>query len=180
MTVRATGRRWRGIEAEHEAAVDDYVALAMSLTDQAWRRAPGPDAWTPAAVTLHLCQSYEMGRAAAEEGATMRLRVPAPMAWVLGRFYLPVILARGRFPRGAIAPVEVRPAADAAGALTIPEGVARLRASAAAAATALMDAPRSLRVRHAYFGALSPATALRLLSAHTRHHTRLLREPAAR
>ena len=35
------------------------------------------------------------------------------------------------------------------------------------------------RVAHAYFGALTPHAALRLLSAHTRHHARALALPRA-
>jgi hypothetical protein len=69
----------------------------------------------------------------------------------------------------------VRPDAEEAERATAAQAVARLRQSADAAAAALHLAARDRpapRITHAYFGALRPLAALRLLSAHTRHHAR--------
>ena len=56
-------------------------------------------------------------------------------------------------------------------------GVERLERVCADAATALRGAARKRPMptaQHAYFGTLTPYIALRLLSAHTRHHGRAL------
>jgi hypothetical protein len=103
----------------------------------------------------------------------MRLRVPRPAAWFARTVLLPRMLAAERFPRGAEAPAEVRPDLARARAFDQPEMRAHLCAVAEAAARALRDADEqrpAVRVTHAYFGPLRSLAALRLLSAHTRHH----------
>lgn len=107
----------------------------------------------------------------------MRLRVSKRYAWFLRTFVLPLILATKRFPP-ATAPREVRPNADEAEKLTADAAAIRLRRAADNAVTAFRGAGgkgTSPLMNHAYFGPLDPYTALRLLSAHTRHHTRALR-----
>jgi hypothetical protein len=107
----------------------------------------------------------------------MRLMISQPGAWFLRTLMLPMIFATKRFPRGATAPVEVVP--DAAEArLLMPDAAAtRLQRVADQAAAALRRAAAeraATSFTHAYFGRLAPHATLRLLSAHTRHHARVL------
>ena len=105
----------------------------------------------------------------------MRMLVAAPVAWFSRVVILPLLLASGRFPRGARAPREVVPDLAEAQSLSQTDAVARLEHIAREAASALRDAARRRPMptaRHAYFGVLTPYTAFRLLSAHTRHHAR--------
>ncbi len=107
----------------------------------------------------------------------MRLRVSQPVALFSRIVILPVILTFKRFPRGARAPSEVAPDAAEARLLMPEEAATRLRRVADEAAAALRRAAAERpapSMTHAYFGALSPYAALRLLSAHTRHHARAL------
>jgi hypothetical protein len=109
----------------------------------------------------------------------MRLRVSEPYAWLLRTLMLPVIVATKRFPRGARAPREVAPDLEEAKLLTPDAAAARLKrvADQAAAAFRRAGGGRSApSMTHAYFGALTPYAALRMLSAHTRHHARALHE----
>lgn len=106
-------------------------------------------------------------------------------AWVTGPLrtvVLPVLLALGTFPRGGRAPALLapthpltvahrHPSADAARA-----ALARLGGDVAVAFAAAMRAGGP-RVPHAYFGAMPPGLAWRVLSAHTAHHARLLTDP---
>lgn len=105
----------------------------------------------------------------------MRLRAPTFVVFLSRTVILPVMLWRKRFPREAPAPSEVRPDLSRAHALTQVDLLEMLAAAADRAVTALRQ-PHASRVTHAYFGALSPYRALRLLTAHTRHHTGGLRE----
>jgi hypothetical protein len=128
-------------------------------------------------VVLHVCGAYEFARAAADGGAGMRPLVSRPAAWLGRTVLLPALLASGRFPRGAAAPAEVAPDLAEAARVTPAAAAERLARAAAAAAGALRRAAAerpSARVRHAYFGPLAPLDALRLVSAHTRHHARAL------
>lgn len=169
--------RWARAHGEHVQAVGAFVSLCERIAASDWHVAPAPGKWTPADVTLHLCHAYELGRDAATGGAAMRLRVTPFRARVLRTVVLPVILLTDRFPRGVPAPKEVAPDTAASAQLSRETALARLERAAQQAAKNLQLAAGEdpgARVTHAYFGALSHLAALRVLSAHTRHHTRAL------
>ena len=171
-------RRWARALDDHALAVEAFVAAIARVPETAWHQEPAPGKWSPATVALHLVDAYELGSRAAIGGASMRLVVPPWRAWILRKALLPILIMRGRFPR-ARAPREVRPNVDAALALTRPAATERLRASAQEAAAAFHAAermPDHQRFVHAYFGPVSPYQALRMLTAHTQHHTRTLAE----
>lgn len=177
--MTADSGRWGSAIAEHERVVADFVASIRRFDAGAWHRPPAPGRWSAAEVALHVCESYEFGIAAARGGPGMRLRTTPIVAWFARTILLPRLLARERFPRGASAPSEVRPDPQVALRLTPAEATSRLQDVAASAASALRtaaDQGSGIRVTHAYFGPLTPLMALRLLSAHTRHHTRGLEE----
>lgn len=153
--------------------VAHFGARAAAFAPDRWHRRPAPGRWSAAELTLHVCESYAYGVAAASGSPGMRLRVPRVIAWVSRTVLLPRMLDAGRFPRGARAPEEVVPDAGAALALTPRAAALRLTRVAQEALDALRAAAErtpSRRITHAYFGPLTPLLALRLLSAHTRHH----------
>lgn len=169
-------RRWARALDDHDGAIEAYIATIAGIPADAWHREPAPGKWSAATVTLHLVEAYELGCRAVIGGASMRLVVPPWRAWILRKVLLPILIVRGRFPR-ARAPREVRPDLDAAMAWTRADATERLRASAADAATSFRAAdrtPERRRFTHAYFGPLSPYLALRMLTAHTQHHTHVL------
>ena len=173
--------RWDLARAEHAQVLAHFLDAARAVPETRWQQAPSAGRWSAAVLTLHVTLSYEYGEAAARGQARMRRRVPWVAAWFARTVLLPRLLAAQRFPRGAESPSEVVPEEAVARRLTREALLERLVASASASAAALEDAeltnPRR-RVTHAYFGALSPWLAQRLLSAHTRHHTAGLRERA--
>jgi hypothetical protein len=163
------------VRDEHDAAVRELVATCERIPLDRWHQAPTPGKWSPSDVVLHLCRAYELGRDAANGGPGMRLLVTPSRAWALRTILLPVILLTDRFPRGVRAPREVVPDASER---PVPEAaMARLERAAQEAAVALRRAADGRpvpRMMHAYFGPLTPRAALRVLSAHTRHHARAL------
>lgn len=168
-------RGWRRAREEHQRALQEFAHALEAIPATSWTRAPAPGKWSPAAVTLHVARAYELGDSAIRGGPGMRLRLRPPQAWVLRNVMLPFFLARGRFPRGADAPGEVVPDLEEANRLTVAAATDRLAAAANAALASLAAAgeqPEPPRLRHAYFGDLSPLVTLRLLSLHTRHHAR--------
>ena len=173
--------RWTAAAVEHDEAVRDFLDAMARVPTDTWQRPRAAGKWSPAALALHVCRAYEYGREAATTGAVMRLKVPPAAAWVSRVAVLPLLLALGRFPKGADAPAEVLPDLDEAARSTPALLATRLQATAGEALTLLRDTARtrpSLRCTHAYFGPMSPLTTLRLLSAHTRHHAKGL--PGAR
>jgi len=170
-------RRWNVALAEHESVVRDFLEVCERCAPSDWHLEPAPGKWSTAAVALHVCRTYEMGRDAMAGGTSMRLRVSTRYSWLLRTLVLPVVFATKRLPRGARVPREVAPDLDEANLLTPTAAVGRLKRVAHEAAGALRRAGRDRSpplMTHAYFGPLAPYAALRLLSAHTRHHARLL------
>lgn len=170
-------RRWVAAIAEHDTVVREFLDECERCPSGDWQRAPGAGKWSTAAVALHICRAYELGQNAMAGGGSMRLRVSKPYAWLLRTLMLPVILATQRFPRGVRVPREVAPDLEEAKLLTQDAARARLKRVADEAAAAFRQAGRDRSapsMTHAYFGALTPYTALRMLSAHTRHHARAL------
>lgn len=166
-----TPRRWTRALAEHDQVVHGFLEAIGRVETVQWHQPRAPGKWSPAALTLHVCEAYAFGRDAARGGPGMRLRVPPAVARASRLVLLPLSLLTRQFPRGADAPAEVVPDLEQAGAMTPRSAADRLSALAAEAAVALRQAPPATRLTHAYFGPLSPYTTLRLLSAHTRHHT---------
>jgi hypothetical protein len=171
--------RWSRALDEHREVVGDAVAVIEAIPSTLWSQPLGPSRWTFAAMALHIGQAYEFSRNAALRGDEMRLRVPAAAAWIARHTLLPLSLATRRFPQGARAPREVRPDESLALTLTPQACAAHVAARAAEAVGALHAADPSLRVQHAYFGPIPALTALRVLSAHTRHHVSGLRAAEA-
>jgi hypothetical protein len=169
------GWRWSAALREHETAVREFLAACGRIAPDGWQHAPAPSKWTAAAVVLHVCRAYELGRDAAAGSPGMRLKVSPTAALVSRMLILPVVLATHRFPRGARSPREVFPDASEASLLLQDVAIRRLGDAAKQAARGLRQAAAGRpvpRVTHAYFGPLAPLATLRLLSAHTVHHAR--------
>lgn len=175
----ASHRAWTAATIEHDAVLVDFITHVQRVQPHHWWLSTKTGKWSPAEEALHVVIAYEIGTGAAAapngEGG-MRMLVSPERAWLSRQFLLPLLLMTKRFPRGAKAPAEVVPSLPEAATLTVAALAARL-------VTAASDAVRSLRASdertttprrfvHAYFGPLDPLTTLRLLSAHTRHHTR--------
>lgn len=171
MTLLPDNPAWTRALAEHATALDEFVMRIESVPDDAWHHERAPGKWSPAALALHVIDSYALCHATLRNGGGgMRLRVAPWKAWVGRTIYFPIMLALGRFPQGAKAPSEVRPDLEAATRLDRATAITTVRQVADNAVAALLATPRSTRFVHAYFGGLSPRMTLRLLGAHTRHH----------
>lgn len=176
----ASERAWAAALAEHEAVLGAFLAGISRVAPARWWQPPAAGKWSPAEVALHVTLAYEFGSAAVNAGAAMRPRVPPLGAWLARCVLLPALLRVGAFPRGAASPPEVLPSPLEARTLTAADAARRLAQAGASAARSLCsaDARRpAVRVTHAYFGPLAPCAALRLLTAHTRHHAQHLVAP---
>ena len=165
---------WATALAEHEHEIAAYVRRMRAVPPAVWAAPRADGRWHDAAEALHVVMAYELCVDACRRGRQMRVVVSPMVAWASRTVLLPLFLGTRTFPRNARAPREVRPDVAAAIALSCVELVARLTSAAHDAAHGLREADDRqppFRLMHAYFGALPPLTALRLLSAHTRHHT---------
>jgi hypothetical protein len=101
--------RWSAALAGHETAVREFLAACGRIPPDEWQRSAVPGKWSTAAVVLHVCRAYELGRDAAAGGPGMRLKVSPSAARISRMLILPAVLATHRFPRGARSPREIFP-----------------------------------------------------------------------
>jgi hypothetical protein len=169
---------WATLVARHSQAVEAFVRTSRRVPSERWSLPLGPGKWSPAEITSHLNESYQVLRGELAGRPGMQLRLSRLQRWTLRYRVLPRILASGNFPEGARAPREIRPReviTDPGAALHM------LSTQADAFVQELTDRARSGRVRltHAYFGSMSARQSLILVTVHTRHHARQLAAAAA-
>jgi hypothetical protein len=161
------------LTADHTAALAEFADTARGLPPERWAVPLTPGKWSPAEVTGHLAEAYQVLNVELAGGAGMRLLGSPLQRWILRHTLLPRILSSGRFPAHARAPAETRPLRAEAR----PEaGIAALTRVAEQFMDALGARASVERVRltHAYFGPLGLRQAVRLCAVHTRHHARQL------
>jgi hypothetical protein len=163
-----SSRRLEVALAEHRAAVHAFVSLASGISQADWDRPAAQGKWSPGEITAHLRLTLERLREELEGGRRMRYVLPSWKRLCLRWVILRRILRTGRFPNGAPAPRETRPASSG------PPQAEALRDLVAAAdelATACRSCPTARRrLTHPYFGSLTVARFHRLLAIHTLHH----------
>ena len=160
-------------EADHRAAVEAVADALRRVEPSAWRVPGRPGKWTPAEIAHHLALAYEPPMSELSGGSGYALRIPLWKRRLLRWRFLGGIVRRAEFPWGAPAPREIRPRPD-----TLEQGqaVGRLREAAALFERRLSEAHarRRVRLKHAYFGRLTPRQTLKLLAAHAYHHEKQL------
>jgi hypothetical protein len=155
----------------HGPALEAYVAAALAMDETRWHVPARAGGWTPAEITEHLRLVYVIGQQELAGGAGMRIRLRWPTRFVLRLTVVRRLRRGGRFPEGAPAPRELRPAAAAdASRATLLD---RLRTEAdrfqAAAAEVRRTAP-GRRMTHPYFGKLPLDDMITIVVRHLDHH----------
>jgi len=166
-------RDWATLVARHSEAVEGFVRTSRRVPLERWNQPIAPGKWSPAEITSHLNESYQVLRGELAGRPGMELRLPPLKRWVLRYTVLPRILSSGNFPGGARAPRETRPR----DMTTEPKAALQtLSTRADGFVQELTDRARSGRVRltHAYFGPMSARQSLILVTVHTAHHARQL------
>jgi hypothetical protein len=132
-----------------------------------------PGKWSPADITSHLTESYQVLHSELRGSPGMRLLGSPLQRWILRVRTMPRILSGSPFPPGVRAPKETRPRVVEAD----PEKALALLSSRAEMFVQELTEQRAhgrVRVSHAYFGLLSAEDGMRLVTVHTRHHARQL------
>ena len=166
MTSRA--QRLAPAVADHRAALEAFVATAEAMSSAAWNaRRPG-DKWSPSQVAEHLRLTYITILAELVGRGEIRIRTKWWQRRLLRLLYLPRILKRGSFPKGVVAPREIRPGDgpfDRQAVLTAlrQEGEEFIR-------TVSAGRIENQTVTHPYLGPLGLVDGVRFLTQHLRHH----------
>lgn len=158
---------------DHASAVSEFVGAGRRFPGGAWTQALAHGRWSPAEITSHVAEAYDVLRRELSGEPGMQLLGSPLQRWLLRRTMLPRILRGRPFPAGVRAPRETRPHelhADPTSALAALE----LKADAFARELSAQVSDRRLRLSHAYFGPMSARETLQLVAVHTRHHARQL------
>jgi hypothetical protein len=160
---------WASLRAAHERAVGEFLDAVGALDEAAWRTAPAPGKWCPGQVAEHLVLTYGAFLRELQGRGRMRVRTRWWLRAYLRLRVLPRMLKDNRFPSGAPAVREVRPAPDPR---TPADVVADLRDKAAEFAEALTRsyAAGGGRLTHPFFGSVPALKALRVATMHIEHH----------
>lgn len=162
--------RWPEALRVHDSAALAFAAAAAAVEPEAWDRPVAEGKWSPAQITDHLIQTYDVVLREVAGGGGMKVRTSFLIRLFLRLTYKPRILRGGWFPAGAPAPREIRPGKTSP---SQQDGVALFRQRAKELDAAVQGRPEA-RVTHAFFGALAPAEGVLFCARHIEHHARQL------
>lgn len=169
--------RWSAARAEHRAALEAYAAAVRALDEGGWTRPIAEGKWTPAEITEHLALTYRAFLQELSGGEAMRMKVRGIKLRLLRWLLLPHMLFHRTFPKGAVAPREVRPEGGGADHEAALAGLLELGERCEAAIEQARHRPGAV-VTHPYFGGIPVVRAWRFGAVHLEHHTRQLRAAA--
>jgi hypothetical protein len=158
--------RWPEALRIHGSAASAFAAAAEAVAPEAWDLPWAEGKWSPAQITGHLIQTYDVLLREIEGGGGMKVRTRPWLRLLLRLTYMPRILRGGWFPARAPAPPEIRPGKTPPGQQ---DGIALFRQRAKEFETAVQGKPEA-RVTHAFFGALAPADGVLFCARHIEHH----------
>lgn len=166
-------QRWQEALSQHEAAFRDYVEAASKIDASVWMRPSAEGKWSPAEITEHLRLAYEAVLRELNGGNGVKVRTGRVLQIFLRLVFLQRILKTGKFPKGAKAPHEMRPAKaieDRSEALAAFQALAEDFQNNLSAREDLRDK----QFAHHVFGRLSALEGLQLVTRHLAHHQRQL------
>lgn len=154
----------------HSRVAAAFAAAAEAVEPDAWHRPRAEGKWSPAQITDHLIRTYDILMRELGGGPGMQVRTRRLQRLFLRLTLLPRLLRGGRFPQGAPAPREIRPA-DAPADQTSAVALFRQRA---AEFEQVVERARERKppaqVTHAYFGVSPLPDGVLLCARHIEHH----------
>lgn len=156
-----------GLVAANREAIDVFVDVARNIDPDRWGTPVEGGGWSPAQLTDHVTRAYDFGSAVI--AGTVTRPLPAPLRWMLGKFWFRPVIRNGKFSGKVKAPKPFVPAQDPG---PPDELLPRLRAASERFAAAV---ERNLRsgsesVLHPMFGTIPLLDFLELQVIHVAHH----------
>jgi hypothetical protein len=166
-------RQWKTITERHDAAVEAFLAAARDLAPVRWHAPIADGKWTPAQITQHVIQTYEVLIRQLRTGQGLTVQTGWVLRQVLRVVVLRPIMWFRRLPPGAKAPRDLRPGQRQ---IEQDEAVVRLRGVVAEFKRELMTrrGEKDLQLTHHIFGSVDALNGLDFVAVHTEHHGRQL------
>lgn len=166
-------KKWTVVSERHRKSVDAFVGAASLIDGDGWSTPIADGKWTPAQITQHVTQTYEVMTRQLRTGEGLRIQTGWFMRQVLRVAVLRPIMWTRRLPSGAKAPRVLRPVDDMP---SQHEAIERLRDAVRDLETELLARreEKGLQLTHHIFGSFDARMALDFIAVHTEHHGRQL------
>jgi len=155
----------------HTGALAAFIATAERVRPSDWNLPRQGDKWSPAQIAEHLRLAYVAINAELSGHGGVRVRTTWWQQRLFRILYLAKILKAARFPAGAKAVREMRPAG---GPYEQGSLLHALRQEGDRFANAVTSSSTRASITHPYLGKLTLLNGVRFLAQHTRHHHRQL------
>lgn len=169
----ANDAKWAVVSERHARAVNEFLDAANGIPAERWLLPLADGKWTPAQVTVHVIQSYEITTNQLRTGEGLKVQTGWLLRQILRQVVLRQIMWTRKLPRGAKAPKILLPGETAIGR---DEALDRLRIVVAdfeGELRARRDQP-GVQLTHHIFGSIDALRGLDFLAVHTAHHGRQL------
>jgi hypothetical protein len=166
-------RKWAQAMDGHSAAVRRFLDAGAALSQAQWRMPIAKGKWTPAQITQHVVQTYQVLIRQLRTGQALQVQTGWLLRQILRVVVLRPIMWTRRLPPGAQAAEALLPIEGEAGQQ---EKLEQLR-DAAATFGAELDSRRydaAVRLTHHIFGSVTAVNGLDFVALHTDHHARQL------
>jgi hypothetical protein len=150
----------------HAAKAAAYLATAESVPEDRWSAAPAEGKWSPAEVTAHLAQTYEVVTGELRGGKGLAIKTKLWQQILFKLMFGWRIVYFGKFPKGIRAPKEIR----AVTGLPKDESIADFRHRSEGFAAAARSAAPGQTMSHTWLGRSGAADGVRFCAQHIEHH----------
>ena len=168
--------KWEEVRRLHSDVAAGLAASAEQVPGERWLVPRAEGKWTPAEIVEHLNLVYDTLLRELATGEGMKVRTKWWQRVMLRLRLLPKLLRDGRFPKGARAPRETRPAAGNPDQQTAVSGFRERAARFESSAADAIASRKRVRLTHAYFGRSNVAEGVLLCTRHLEHHRDQLKE----
>ena len=172
-------KKWDDAIARHGAAATAFRATASLISPDSWLLPMAEGKWSPAQVSEHLSQTYQIviRELSGEKG--IRIRSPWLLRQVLRQTVLRSIYRKRKLPRGARAPSEIAPnVVDDNQEEAIEKFIRLARQFEKAARTA--ETVKGRKLTHHIFGEIDVLPGIDFVAIHIEHHQRQIQSVVIR
>lgn len=170
---KKTEEKLSGEIKKHRAILDEYIQKAGEIDEQIWQTPVAAEKWTPAQITEHLIETYQLVVNQARGGPGLRVQTGFLLQKILRLLILPRIYRTRRLPGGAKSPKELLPTDSGQ---TRQEALRQLLEVGDKFEETIWSLREddTFRLKHHIFGEIEIVKATEFIAIHTEHHGRQL------
>lgn len=158
----------------HRAAIKEFIRRSEDVPGERWDRPRASGKWAPAQEVAHLVLTYRSYIIELLEGPVVTPDTYPARHVVLRARVLPRILKGNWFPSGGVSPEVTQPGTVSREKTALLKELSESVNGFESAAMEEAERNPGRYVRHPHFGALNLVDLIKVLTEHTKHHTKNL------